>query len=166
MSTFPEWRRDAQAQRLFASSTQPPLSLVEAATLFSYLTMRETDGRDIPAAAAVRVKRHTDYYLGSILMELALYGRVGMDTPTPLENHASYYEQSHKQASWKGLWLLAPPIVLLLACIIAFQHAQQQLGLLCLFGAMAYILLVLLLGAIVGALRSRGKTAEGNLQVL
>ena len=92
MSNFSEWRRDAQAQRLSASNTSLPLSLVEAATLFSYRTMRETDGLDIPApAAAMGAKRATHYYLASILMELALYGHLGIDDrPIPLENHASY----------------------------------------------------------------------------
>ena len=78
MSTPPERPGDAQAQHLFSRSTHLSLGLVEAAMLFSYLTIRDADDRDVPAAAAIRVKRATDFYLGPVLMELALHGRLHM----------------------------------------------------------------------------------------
>ena len=166
MNMFPEWAGREQAQHLFSSGTHLPLDLVEAATLFSYLTMRDADDRDVPAAAAMRVKRNTDYYLGFVLMELALHGRLHMDRPTPLENHAYYYKQKQKQRSGKGLWFIVPPLALFLACVIASQRGQQQLALLFGLGFMAYIILTLLLLFIVGGLLSRGKTAQGNLEVV
>lgn len=165
MSRFPEWTGSQQAQWWFSPSTPLPLDLLEAATLFSYLTMRDAEDRDVPAAAAIRVRRQTDYHLGIVLMELALQGRVGMDKTTPLENHVSYYEQRQQQRSWKRLWFVAPPLALLLAGFIAFQHAQQGLGVLLLLGFGAYILLTLLL-LVVRGLLLQGKTTQGKLGVV
>src|SRR5258708_35138785 len=127
MSAPPERLGDAQAQRLFSRSTHLSLGLVEAATLFSYLTMRDAGDRDVPAAAAIRVKRATDFYLGPLLMELALHGRLHMDRPTPLENHAYASRQRQLQRSGKLLWFVVPPLVLCIAGILAFQSAHQQL---------------------------------------
>src|SRR6266436_9427020 len=79
MSTFSERPDSEQAQRLFFANAHLPLGLVEAATLHGYWTMRDAEDRDVPAAAALWMKRHTDFYLGAILMELALHGRLHMD---------------------------------------------------------------------------------------
>ena len=164
MSTFSERPDSEQAQRSFFANAHLPLGLVEAATLLGYWTMRDAEDRDVPAAAALWMKRHTDFYLGAILMELALHGRLHMDRTTPLENHAYWYER-RQPLSWKGLWLLVPPPALFLACLIAFQHAQQRLAVLFLLGFIAYILLMLLL-AVVRGLLSRGKSAQGKLEVV
>src|SRR5215472_7838443 len=104
MSTFSERPGSEQAQRLFFASAHLPLGLVEAATLLGYWTMRDAEDRDVPTAAAFGMKRQKEFYLGAILMELALHGRLRMDQITPLENHAYWYEQRHKQGSWKVLW--------------------------------------------------------------
>ncbi len=165
MSTPPERPGDAQAQRLFSRSTHLSLGLVEAATLFSYLTMRDAGDRDVPAAAAIRVKRATDYYLGPVLMELALHGRLHMDRPTPLENHAYAYRQRQQQRSGKLLWLVVPPLVLFIAGIIAFQNAQQQLALLLFLGFGAYIIVLLLLLLVIGSF-SKDKRVQANLAVV
>jgi len=164
MSTFSERPDSEQAQRLFFANAHLPLGLVEAATLLGYWTMRDAEDRDVPAAAALWMKRHTDFYLGAILMELALHGRLHMDRTTPLENHAYWYER-RQPLSWKGLWFFVPPLALFLACLIAFQHAQQRLAVLFLLGFIAYILLMLLL-AVVRGLLSRGKSAQGKLEVV
>ncbi len=101
MNTFPERTGSQQAQRLFSTSTTLPLDLLEAATLFSYLTMKDAEDRGVPAAAAIRARRHTDYLLGAVLMELALQGRIGMDKTTSLENHA-YYCSDNSSSRGKG----------------------------------------------------------------
>jgi hypothetical protein len=165
MSTFSERPDSEQAQRLLFANVHLPLGLVEAATLLGYWTMRDAEDRDVPAAAAFRMKRQKEFYLGAILMELALHGRLHMDRTTPLENHAYWYEQRQKRGSWKVLWFFVPPLALSLACLIAFQHAQQQLALLFLLGSVAYILLRLLL-AVVRALLSRGESVQGKLGVV
>src|SRR5258708_30167529 len=151
MSAPPERLGDAQAQRLFSRSTHLSLGLVEAATLFSYLTMRDAGDGDVRAEAGIRVKRATDSYLGPVLMELALHGRLHMDRPTPLENHAYAYRQRQQQRSGKLLWLVVPPLVLFIAGIIAFQNAQQQLALLLFLGFGAYIIVLLLLLLVIGS---------------
>ncbi len=63
MSTFSERPDSEQAQRLFFANAHLPLGLVEAATLLGYWTMRDAEDRDVPAAAALWMKRHTDFYL-------------------------------------------------------------------------------------------------------
>jgi hypothetical protein len=165
MSTPLERPGDAQAQRLFSRSTYPSLGLVEAATLFGYLTMRDADDRDVPAAAAIRVKRGTDFYLGPVLMELALYGRLHMDRPTPLENYAYAYRQRQLQRSGKLLWFVVPPLVLFIAGIIAFENAQQQLASLLFLGFGAYIIVLLLLLLVIGFF-SKDKRVQANLAVI
>lgn len=165
MSTFSERPDYEQAQRLFFANAHLPLGLVEAATLLGYWTMRDAEDRDVPTAAAFGMKRQKEFYLGAILMELALHGRLHMDQTTPLENHAYWYEQRQKQGSWKVLWFFVPPLALFLACLIAFQHAQQQLAVLFLLGFVAYILLMLLL-AVVHGLLSRDKSVQGKLGVV
>jgi hypothetical protein len=166
MSTPPERPGDAQAQRLFSRSTYPSLGLVEAASLFSYLTMRDADDRDVPAAAAIRVKRGTDFYLGPVLMELALHGRLHMDRPTPLENYAYAYRQRQLQRSGKLLWFVVPPLVLFIAGIITFfQNAHQQLASLFFLGFGAYIIVLLLLLLVIGFF-SKDKRVQANLAVM
>lgn len=88
MSTFPERPGYEQAQRMFSTSAHLPLDLVEAATLLSYFTMRDAEDRNIRAAAAYRAKKNTDFYLGAVLLELVLHGRIHMDRTTPFENKA------------------------------------------------------------------------------
>jgi hypothetical protein len=56
MSYGPERPGNTQSQRLFSASAGLPLELVGAATLLSYLTMRDAEDRDIPAAAAFFVR--------------------------------------------------------------------------------------------------------------
>ena len=73
---------------MFSTSAHLPLNLVEAATLLSYFTMRDAEDRDIPAAAAYRAKKNTDFYLGAVLLELALHRRIHLDRTTPFENKA------------------------------------------------------------------------------
>lgn len=75
MSTSPERAGYGQTQHLFSPGTQLPLGLVEAATLLSYLTIRDAEDRDIPAAASSRGRKNRDFYLGAVLMGLALHGR-------------------------------------------------------------------------------------------
>src|SRR5258708_7713500 len=152
MSPSLERPGDAQAQRLFSRSAHLSLGLVEAATLFSYMTIRDADDRDVPTAAAIRVKRATDFYLGPVLMELALHGRLHMDRPTPLENHSYAYMQRQLQRSGKLLWFVVPPLVLFIAGIIAFQNAHQQLALLLFLGFGAYIIVLLLLSLVINYL--------------
>src|SRR5258708_8610171 len=165
MSTPLERSGDAQAQHPFSRSARLALGLVEAATLFSYLTIRDADDRDVPAAAAIRVKRATDFYLGPVLMELALHGRLHMDRPTPLENHAYAYRQRQLQRSGKLLWFVVPPLLLFIAGIIAFQNAQQQLALLLFLGFGAYIIVLLLLSLVISSF-SKDKRVQANLAVL
>ncbi len=165
MSPSLERPGDAQAQRLFSRSTHLSLGLVEAATLFSYLTIRDADDRDVPTAAAIRVKRATDFYLGPVLMELALHGRLHMDRPTPLENHAYAYRQRQLQRSGKLLWFVVPPLLLFIAGIITFENAQQQLASLFFLGFGAYIIVLLLLLLVIGSF-SKNKRVQANLAVV
>jgi len=97
MSYGPERPGNTQSQRLFSASAGLPLELVGAETLLSYLTMRDAEDRDIPAAAAFFVRKNSDFFLGAVLLELALHGRIRLDQTTSLENHAFYYEQKQKQ---------------------------------------------------------------------
>ena len=164
MSMFPELPGSAQAQRLFSANASLPLGLVEAATIFGYLTMRDAQDRDVPAAAAWRVRRYTDYYVGAVLMELALQGRVGMDKPTSLEDHAYWYEWRRKH-SWKPLWLFVPLVALFLACWLAYQHAYLRLAFILLLVCMAYVPLTLLL-LVVLSLFSREQRIQRKLGVV
>ena len=165
MGYSPERPGNAQSQRLFSASAGLPLDLVGAATLLSYLTMRDAEDRDIPAAAAFFVRKNTDFFLGAVLLELALYGRIQLDEITPLENHAFYYEQKQKQQSLKGLLFVAPPVALFIAGIITYVNSLQSLSIILFLSFMAYILLTILLLLVRGAFL-RGKTAEGKLGVV
>lgn len=165
MNTFPERPGYEQAQRLFSAGAHLPLGLVEAATLLSYFTIRDAEDRDIPAAAAYRPKKNTDFYLGTVLLELALYGRIHMDGTAPFENHVFYYDQKQKQQSPKRLWFVVPPLALFLAGIIAFQLSQQWLAGVLFLSFGAYILLTILFLMVLGVFL-RGKTAQGKLEVV
>jgi len=80
----------------------------------------------------------TCFYLGAVLLELALYGRIQLDKTTPLENHAYDYDQRQKQRSFKGLWFVAPPVALFVAGLIAFLYSQQSLAFILFLSFMAY----------------------------
>jgi hypothetical protein len=67
MNILPEPPDSGQGQHWLSTSARLPLNLVDAATLLGYLTMRDADEQDVPAAASLSVKLGTDFYLGTIL---------------------------------------------------------------------------------------------------
>jgi hypothetical protein len=127
--------------------------------------MRDAEDRDIPAVAAYRTQKNTDFYLGAVLLELALHGRIHMDRATPFENHAFEYDQRQQQRSMNRLWFVVPPFALFLAGVIAFLLSQHTLTLILFLSFMAYMLLMILLVLVLGVFL-RGKTSQGKLKVV
>ena len=101
MNIFSELPGSGQGQHWLSAHAHLPLELVEAASLLGYLAMRDTDEQDVPAIASLRVKLGTDFYLGTVLMELALRGQVeqasdwsGADVAGRLASYSADHEEA------------------------------------------------------------------------